>query len=140
MTKLWGLRWWMMGLLMVGSTVNYLTRSTLSVASANILKDLHIGAEQYSWIVSGFQFAIMLQPICGYVMDTLGLKLGFAFYVWVGRDHPSPTVRGVSWVAAVSQLIVVLVPAGVVVVGVLALVLVVVLAAVALAVLLLDRR
>jgi len=33
MKKLWGLRWWMMGLLMVGSTVNYLTRSTLSVAS-----------------------------------------------------------------------------------------------------------
>ena len=80
MKKLWGLRWWMMGLLMVGSTVNYLTRSTLSVASATILKDLHIGPEQYSWIVSGFQFAIMLQPICGYVMDTLGLKLGFALF------------------------------------------------------------
>ena len=63
-----------------------------------------------------------------------------ALYVWIGRDHPSPTVRSVSWVAAVSQLIVVLVPVGVVVVGVLALVLVVVLAAVALAVLLLDRR
>ena len=80
MRKLWGLRWWMMGLLMVGSTINYLTRSTLSVASANILNDLHIGAQQYSWILSGFQFAIMLQPICGYVMDTLGLKLGFAIF------------------------------------------------------------
>ncbi|HET6956049.1 MAG TPA: MFS transporter, partial [Vicinamibacterales bacterium] len=80
MKKLWGLRWWMMGLLMVGSTVNYLTRSTLSVASATILKDLHIGAQQYSWIVSAFQFAIMLQPICGYVMDTLGLKFGFALF------------------------------------------------------------
>ena len=80
MKKLWGLRWWMMGLLMVGSTVNYLTRSTLSVASATILKDLHIGEQQYSWIVSAFQFAIMLQPICGYVMDTLGLKFGFALF------------------------------------------------------------
>jgi MFS transporter, ACS family, hexuronate transporter len=80
MKKLWGLRWWMMGLLMVGSTVNYLTRSTLSVASATILKDLNIGAQQYSWIVSAFQFAIMLQPICGYIMDTIGLKLGFAIF------------------------------------------------------------
>jgi ACS family hexuronate transporter-like MFS transporter len=70
----------MMGLLMVGSTVNYLTRSTLSVASANILKDLHIAEQQYSWIVSGFQGAIMLQPICGFVLDTLGLKLGFAIF------------------------------------------------------------
>src|SRR5678816_3811720 len=33
-----------------------------------------------SWIVSGFQGAIMLQPICGYVMDTIGLKLGFAIF------------------------------------------------------------
>jgi ACS family hexuronate transporter-like MFS transporter len=80
MKKLWGLRWWMMGLLMAGSTVNYLTRSTLSVASATILKDLNIGTQQYSWIVSAFQFAIMLQPICGYVMDTLGLKLGLAIF------------------------------------------------------------
>ena len=80
MRRFRGLRWWMMGLLMVGSTVNYLTRSTLSVASANILKDLHIAEQQYSWIVSGFQGAIMLQPICGYVMDTVGLKLGFAIF------------------------------------------------------------
>jgi ACS family hexuronate transporter-like MFS transporter len=76
----WGLRWWMMSLLMAGSTINYLTRSTLSIASANILKDLHIGEQQYSWILSGFQFAIMLQPICGYVMDTIGLKRGFAIF------------------------------------------------------------
>src|SRR6187397_43700 len=75
-----GLRWWMMGLLMLGSTVNYLTRSTLSVASANVLKDLNIGEQQYSWILSGFQSAIMLQPICGYVLDTVGLKLGFAIF------------------------------------------------------------
>src|SRR6186997_2451094 len=80
MRRFRGVRWWMMGLLMVGSTVNYLTRSTLSVASANILKDLHIAEQQYSWIVSGFQGAIMLQPICGYVMDTVGLKLGFAIF------------------------------------------------------------
>src|SRR6185436_12517835 len=91
MTRLQGLRWWMMGLLMVGSTVNYLTRSTLSVASASILKELHIGEQQYSWILSGFQSAIMLQPICGYVMDTVGLKLGFAIFatawsfIWMGH-------------------------------------------------------
>jgi hypothetical protein len=61
-------------------------------------------------------------------------------YVWVGRDHASPGVRAVSWVAAVSQLIVVLLPVGIVLVGVLAVLIVALLAAVALAVLLLDRR
>jgi len=80
MTKFWGLRWWMMGLLMVGSIINYLTRSTLAVAAPIVLKDLDITTQQYSWILSAFQFAIMLQPLCGYVMDTVGLKLGFAIF------------------------------------------------------------
>ncbi|HET9191835.1 MAG TPA: MFS transporter [Vicinamibacterales bacterium] len=80
MTRLWGLRWWMMGLLMVGSIINYLTRSTLGVAAPTVLKDLNIAEQQYSWIISAFQVAIMLQPLCGYVMDTIGLKLGFAIF------------------------------------------------------------
>lgn len=80
MTRFWGLRWWMMGLLMVGPVINYLTRSTLGVAAPAVLKDLDISTQQYSWVLSGFQFAIMLQPICGYVMDTVGLKVGFAIF------------------------------------------------------------
>jgi len=80
LTKLWGLRWWMMGLLMLGSVINYLTRATLAVAAPIVLKDLDITTQQYSWILSAFQFAIMLQPLCGYVMDSVGLKLGFAIF------------------------------------------------------------
>ena len=79
-TILWGLRWWMMGLLMVGSIINYLTRSTLGVAAPTLLKDLNIAEQQYSWIISAFQVAIMLQPLCGYVMDTIGLRMGFAIF------------------------------------------------------------
>jgi MFS transporter, ACS family, aldohexuronate transporter len=74
------LRWWMIALLMLGSIINYLTRSTLGVAAPTILKDLHITAQQYSWIVSTFQGAIMLQPICGYVLDVVGLRAGFAMF------------------------------------------------------------
>ena len=74
------LRWWMIGLLMAGSIVNYLTRSTLSVAAPTVLKDLGISTYQYSWIVAAFQFAIMLQPLAGYVLDVLGLRLGFAIF------------------------------------------------------------
>jgi ACS family hexuronate transporter-like MFS transporter len=80
LTKLWGLRWWMMALLMVGSVINYLTRATLAVAAPTVLNDLDITTQQYSWILSAFQFAIMLQPLCGYVMDSVGLKLGFAMF------------------------------------------------------------
>ena len=60
--------------------VNYLTRSTLGVAAPTLLADLHITPREYSWIVGAFQGAIMLQPVCGYVLDVLGLKLGFALF------------------------------------------------------------
>jgi ACS family hexuronate transporter-like MFS transporter len=70
----------MIGLIMLGSVINYLTRSTLSVAAPTVLKDLHITTQQYSWIVGAFQGAIMAQPLCGYVLDVLGLKIGFAIF------------------------------------------------------------
>jgi ACS family hexuronate transporter-like MFS transporter len=78
------LRWWMMGLIMLGSIINYLTRSSLAVAAPTVLHDLHISEKEYSWIVGVFQGAIMAQPVCGYVLDVLGLKLGFAIFaiVW----------------------------------------------------------
>lgn len=78
--KIQGLRWWMISLLMLGSVVNYLTRSTLAVAAPTLLKELSISAREYSWIVGAFQGAIMLQPLCGYVLDVLGLRLGFAIF------------------------------------------------------------
>ncbi len=65
MAKIKGLRWWMIGLLMLGSIINYLTRTTLAVAAPTVLKDLHITTQQYSWIVGAFQGAIMLQPSAG---------------------------------------------------------------------------
>lgn len=70
----------MIGLLMLGSIINYLTRSTLAVAAPTLLKDLSITTQQYSWVVGTFQGAIMLQPFCGYVLDVMGLKVGFAMF------------------------------------------------------------
>ena len=75
------LRWLMIGLIMLGSIVNYLTRNTLAVAAPTILRDLHIAEKQYSWIVATFQGFIMLQPICGYVLDVIGLRIGLAIFV-----------------------------------------------------------
>jgi MFS transporter, ACS family, hexuronate transporter len=69
-----------MSLLMLGSIVNYLTRSSLSVAAPTLMKDLGMTAQQYSWIVGAFQGTVMLQPICGYVLDVLGLRRGFAIF------------------------------------------------------------
>jgi ACS family hexuronate transporter-like MFS transporter len=70
----------MMGLIMVGSILNYLTRSTLAVAASSVLTDLRIDEHQYSYILVAFQLAIMFQPVCGYVMDVLGLRIGLAIF------------------------------------------------------------
>jgi len=66
--------------------------------------------------------------------------VSLAGYVAWGREHESADVRVVTWTAAVSQLVVVLVPVLAGLVVVLAAVVVVLLAAVALAALLFDRR
>jgi ACS family hexuronate transporter-like MFS transporter len=71
----------MIGLIMLGSIVNYLTRSTLAVAAPTVLQDLHITEKQYSWIVGAFQGTIMAQPVSGYLLDVLGLKTGLAIFV-----------------------------------------------------------
>ncbi|KAB1472445.1 MFS transporter, partial [Cronobacter sakazakii] len=40
--------------------------------------ELHINEQQYAWILSAFQFAYTLaQPLCGFFIDVVGLKLGF---------------------------------------------------------------
>ena len=80
--KVRGLRWWMMGLIMLGSILNYLTRSTLAVAAPTVLQDLHITEQQYSYVLAAFQVAIMFQPLCGYVLDVLGLRIGLAIFAF----------------------------------------------------------
>src|SRR5690349_3432775 len=79
--KLRALRWWMISLIMLGSILNYLTRNTLSVAQVRLQDTLHITERQYSWITGAFQGTIMLQPICGYVLDVVGLRIGVAIFV-----------------------------------------------------------
>ena len=60
-------------------------------------------------------------------------------YASVGREHVRPDVRQASWIAAVSQLLVVLVPAAVVVATAFAVAVVLLLAVVALLALLRER-
>lgn len=80
MPKFKALRWWMIGLLTIGTILNYLTRGTLAVAAPTMMQELHITEEQYSWILGFFQGGIMLQPVVGYILDSIGLKIGLALF------------------------------------------------------------
>jgi ACS family hexuronate transporter-like MFS transporter len=75
-----GLRWWIIGLVMLGTIVNYLTRSTLGVAAPTLMEELSISEQEYGWITAAFQAGIMLQPVVGYLLDVIGLKTGLALF------------------------------------------------------------
>ena len=74
-------RWTIIGLFVAAMVINYLTRSILGVAAPTILHEQHISSAQYSWITGVFQLGVMFQPVCGYVLDLVGLKLGFSVFV-----------------------------------------------------------
>ena len=72
------LRWWMLVLFLFGVTVNYITRNSLGILAPELKTSLGITTEQYSWIVGAFQLAYTLfQPLCGWLIDVIGLKVGF---------------------------------------------------------------
>ncbi|EMZ2636515.1 MFS transporter [Escherichia coli O13/O135:H23] len=72
------LRWWILVLFLLGVTVNNITRNSLGILAPELKSSLGITTEQYSWIVGAFQLAYTLfQPLCGWLIDVIGLKLGF---------------------------------------------------------------
>ncbi|MFM0287031.1 MFS transporter [Paraburkholderia megapolitana] len=76
--KIKGLRWWMIGLLTLGTVMNYLARSSLSVAAPTVMQDLHITTAQYGWITGAFLVMYPIGgPLTGYLMDRVGLRFGF---------------------------------------------------------------
>ncbi len=72
------LRWWMLALFLLGVTVNYITRNALGILAPELKTSLHMTTEQYSWIIAAFQLAYtVFQPFCGWLIDVIGLKMGF---------------------------------------------------------------
>lgn len=76
-----GLRWWIISLVTVGTVLNYLARSSLSVAAPTLKQAFAMSTQQYSWVVAAFQAAYtVMQPVAGYILDLIGLRLGFALF------------------------------------------------------------
>ncbi len=81
MRRFRNIRWTVIGLFVVAMVINYLARSVLGVAAPAIMAEQHISAAEYSWITGAFQIGIMFQPLAGYVLDVVGLKIGFTLFV-----------------------------------------------------------
>lgn len=81
MKKVKGLRWWIVGLICLGTIINYLARNSLAVLAPVLQKNLSFSTQEYSYVVAAFQVGYtVMQAVCGYVLDFLGLKLGFALF------------------------------------------------------------
>jgi len=76
-------RWSIMGVFVFAMVLNYLSRSILGVAAPTIMAEQGMTTAEYSWITGAFQIGIMLQPVCGYLLDVIGLKLGMVLFVSV---------------------------------------------------------
>ena len=75
------LRWWIIGLVTLGTVLNYLARASLSVAAPTLTEELGLTTEQYSYIVMAFQAAYtVMQTVAGAVLDLLGTRLGFFLF------------------------------------------------------------
>ncbi len=78
-----GLRWWIISLIMIGTIFNYLARSSLSVAAPTLMQTMHMSTQQYAYIVTAFQASYALaQPVAGFVLDSVGVKIGFAIFAF----------------------------------------------------------
>ncbi|MCS5497059.1 MFS transporter [Cnuibacter physcomitrellae] len=73
-------RWFLVGFLVLGGVVNYLDRSTLSVANTTIAEEFGLNALSMGLLLSAFSwpYAIANLP-AGYLVDKFGPKKMFAF-------------------------------------------------------------
>lgn len=81
--KLTKLRWTIIALFVGAMIINYMARSVLGVAAPVILDEQGISNEQYGWITGAFQIGVMMQPLAGWILDGVGLRIGFAGFVAV---------------------------------------------------------
>jgi ACS family hexuronate transporter-like MFS transporter len=76
-----GLRWWVVALISLGTIINYLSRNALGVLAPTLKDQMGVSTEQYSYIVGAFQIGYtIMQPVCGLIVDAIGLRLGFALF------------------------------------------------------------
>ncbi|SAK66320.1 major facilitator transporter [Caballeronia temeraria] len=91
-----GLRWWIIALVCAGTIVNYLSRNALGVMAAELKTLMNMSTQQYSYVVAAFQVGYtIMQPVCGLIIDIVGLRLGFALFacLWsaTGMAHALAT-------------------------------------------------
>jgi MFS transporter, ACS family, hexuronate transporter len=75
------LRWWIIGVCFLGTTINYIDRQCLSVAADTISQEFHFTASDYGSIVMAFMIAYtIMQFVSGAIVDRIGVRWGMALF------------------------------------------------------------
>ncbi|MBI5084139.1 MAG: MFS transporter, partial [Acidobacteria bacterium] len=76
------MRWWILALLFLITTNNYLDRIVLGILSPVILEDLHFTKQEYGYVSGAFQFAYAIGFLMmGKVIDWRGTRFGYALAI-----------------------------------------------------------
>lgn len=76
------LRWWILTLLFLATTVNYLDRIILGILLPQIRKDIPMNAEVYSYVATAFQLCYTIGfLIAGKLIDRLGTRIGYSISI-----------------------------------------------------------
>jgi len=94
------MRWWIVALVSLGTIVNYLSRNTLGILAPVLKTELGLTTEQYSYVVGAFQAAYtVMQPVCGFILDNLGLRTGFALFALLWSAASCAHVLAGGWLS-----------------------------------------
>lgn len=82
--KIRNFRWWIAGLLLLASVLNYLDRNTVAVLAPSIQKDLGVTDQEYAHVMSFFMIAYTIAYLgSGWLVDVLGPRIALsAFVAW----------------------------------------------------------
>lgn len=92
-----GLRWWICGLLLLVTTINYMDRTTLSGLKKDIKGTFALTDNDYADIANAFKISYAVgQMVVGKLIDTVGTRTGFliAFIVWSLASMAHAFARG----------------------------------------------
>jgi ACS family hexuronate transporter-like MFS transporter len=72
-------RWWMLALVFLATTINYLDRIVFSILLPVIRQEMHISPEHYGYITGAFSLAYTVGFLMmGGFMDRFGTRIGYA--------------------------------------------------------------
>lgn len=75
-------RWWILALLFLITTNNYLDRIVLGFLSPVMMEDLGFGKIEYGWVSSAFQFTYAAGfLLMGKLIDSKGTRIGYAIAI-----------------------------------------------------------